>query len=347
VLRNKPDLRQWLKKLGAFFSRNWQWKLISLLLAISLWSVLISQDETLTREKVFNDVTISVMNSDTLQRNGFVIVGGLDAIPAARIRVAVPQKAYNTVTANNYNLRVDLSRIREAGEQTLPVLASNSASYGTVTDISVSFVTLQVEEYVTRNRIPVRLNVSGASPDGFYAGDASVEPVFVTVSGPLSHVENVVRCIADYSMDALSPQSGTERTAVPFRLVDGDGNAIDSALIDVTTEDGLAIDSMVVEQTLYAAKSLVINTAGLVLGAPAEGYVIKRISAEPASLTVAGQDSLIGSLTELRLAEYTEQSIDVNGLSNSVTRGVSLIRSGDIAHFSSDTVMITVEIAPQ
>ena len=316
------------------------------MVAVCLWSGLITQDDTLTREKIFTDVVINVTNADTLRRNGFIIVSGLDNLPTVRIRADVPQKNYNTVSASNYNLRVDLSRVREPGEQTLQVLSSSSSNYGSVTDISVESVTVQVDEYITRSRIPVRLNTTGSIPAGFYAGEAQVDPAYVVVSGPKSLIENVVRCVADYDLSMLSSQSGTERTAVPFRLVDGNGEDMDSALIDVTSQS-VSLDSIIVSQTLYTKKTLVINTSDLTVGTPAEGYVIRRVSAEPATLLAAGKDLYIESLGELHLAEFTDQQIDVSGMSTSVTRNISLLKPSDIVHFSSDSVIVTVEISPQ
>lgn len=331
--------------MGKALIHNWQWKLLSLFLAVCLWSGLITQDESLTREKIFNDVSINVTNADTLRRNGFIIVSGLDDLPAVRIRVDVPQKNYNTVTASNYNLRIDLSRIRETGEQTLQVLSSSSSNYGTVTDISVESVAVQVDEYITRSRIPVRLNITGALPDGLYGGEPQVDPAYVVVSGPRSLVENVVRCVVDYDLSTLTAQAGTERTAVPFRLVDNDGRDVDSSLIDVTSQS-VSLDSIIVSQTLYTAKTLVINTSDLVVGTPAEGYSIRRISAEPSSLVAAGKDPYISALGDLHLAEFTDQQIDVSNMRATVTRNISLTKPSDIAHFSTDSVLINVEIAP-
>lgn len=339
-----PDFKKLFQKFTSFLLRNWQWKLLSLFLAVCLWSGLITQDDSLTREKTFTDVAINITNADTLRRNGFIIVEGLDNLPTARIHVDVPQKNYNTVTASNYNLRVDLSRIREAGEQTLQVLSSSSSNYGTVTSVSVDSVPVRVDEYITRSRIPVRLNMTGQLPEGFYAGEAQVDPVYVVVSGPKSLVENVVRCVADYDLSAISAQSGTERTAVPFRLIDGNGNDIASDLIDVTSQS-VFLDSIIVSQTLYTEKTLVINTSDLIVGVPGEGYTIRRVSAEPASVKAAGKDSVIASLNELHLAEYTDQQIDVSDLTTTVTRNISLNKTNDVFHFSADTVMVTVEIS--
>ena len=85
----------------------------------------------------------------------------------------------------------------------------------------------------------------------------------------------------------------------------------------------------------------------IVTGTPADGYAIRRVSAEPATLRVAGTDSAISFLNELHLAEFTSQQIAVNGLNTSVTRTISLSKTSDIVHFSNDTVMVTVEIAPK
>jgi len=339
------DIKSASKKIAAFFTHNWPWKLLSVFLAICLWSGLITQDDSLTREKVFNDVPISVANADVLRRNGLIIVSGLDNLPAARIRADIPQKNYNTASAANYNLRIDLSRIREPGQQTLPVLSSNSTVYGSVTEISVESVTVQVEEYISRSRIPVRLNSIGSIPEGLFGGEAQVDPSFVVVSGPKSLVDTVVRCVADYDLSVLSSQSGTERTAVPFRLVNGAGEDVDLSLIDVTSES-VSLDSITVSQALYTTKSLVINTADLVTGTPAAGYEIRRVSAEPSTVIAAGKASYIASLDELYLPDFTDQKIDVSGLSATVTRSISLIKTTDIYHFSNDTVLITVEIGP-
>ena len=115
----RPSLRKALKgapqRLWRLIYHNWPWKLLALFLALCLWAGLITQDPTLTRERVFTDVTVSVVGADTLRRNsGLIVLSGLeDENLTARLRVDVPQREYNTVTASNYNPRVDLTRITE------------------------------------------------------------------------------------------------------------------------------------------------------------------------------------------------------------------------------------------
>lgn len=350
MAENKAGTREKIKtvlqKIAFFFLHNWPWKLLSLFLAVCLWSALITSDDTLTREKVFNDVSINVLNGDTLRRNGLIIVSGLENLPTVRLQVNVPQRAYAGVTAANYNVRVDLSKVTGTGIQKLPIIASSTSAYGSVAEISMDSITVEVEEYSTRSRIPVRLNVSGSAPEGFYAGDARVDPSYVSISGPTSLINTVVRCVADYSMSMITPRYGLERTAVPFRLINAVGEEIDQTLITVTSES-VNLDSMTVEQMLYTAKELVINTTDLLTGSPAAGYVVKRISAEPSVLTAAGTEHLISQLNELHLIEYIDQAIDISGSTATLHRSIRLSRSTDIAHLSSDTILLTVEIVKE
>jgi len=334
-----------LRKILSFFTYNWQYKLLALILGIGLWSGLITQDSSLTREKVFTDVTINVTGSETLRRNGFIVTSGLDDLPQARLKVEVPQNLYNTVTPANYNIRIDLSKIRGAGEQTLSVVGTSSTAYGSVMEISVGTVTLQVDEYVTRSRIPVRLETSGTLPEGFYGSTATVDPLYVSVSGPKSLVNTIVRCVAEYNMDTVSSKSGTERTAVPFRLVAADNSAVDSSLVEVTTESVL-LDSLIVEQTLYPSKLLTVNTADLINGTPAEGYSVKRITAEPTTLLVAGNELQMSTMDELHLVEFVRQLIDITGAAETLHRNITINKPSGIVYTSYDTLMITIEITP-
>ena len=145
----KIDIKATLLRLKMWITHNWPWKLLSLFLAICLWSGLITQDESLTREKVFNDVTINIVNADTLRRNGFIIVSGLESLPTVRFRADVPQKVYNIASASNYNLRIDLARIHDTGEQTINIISTTTNTYGTVTEMSVSTVTVETLISVT------------------------------------------------------------------------------------------------------------------------------------------------------------------------------------------------------
>ena len=115
------------KMLLDLLLKNWPFKLLALFISLVMWAGLITQDPTLTREKIFNDVKISVSGADAIKRNGMIVLTDLDeVIGSAQLMVEVPQMQYNNATANIFNPRIDLSRITETGVQDIKVLTSNS-----------------------------------------------------------------------------------------------------------------------------------------------------------------------------------------------------------------------------
>jgi YbbR domain-containing protein len=333
------DKYPFLAALKRSVTRRWGVKLTAFLIAVGIWGMLISQDADLTREKVFTDVPVSITNSDTLLRNGLIVVSGLSDIAPIQLTVNVPQKLYNTVTAFNYSVRIDLSRVREAGVQTLPILSSSSSTYGSVKELSSLQVTVHVEKYVTRSRIPVRLSITGEPPTGYWAAPPSVDPPLVVISGPESLVNSVVRCVAEYNLSLLTKQAGTERSSVPFTLKDQNGKTVESSLISVTSSQVL-LDSMLVEQALYAQKNVPIICDGVTTGTPAAGYEVKSISVSPDSLMIAGPDSLLTALNGI----YPTGTVDVSGSAQTITRAVQISRPDDAVYISASVAYVTVMI---
>lgn len=324
-------------------THNWWYKLLAVLLAVFLWSGLISQDPTLTREKTFSDVTINLTNTETIKRNGFIVVTDMTELleNAATIEVDVPQMQYDNVQASNYNVRVDLSKIKQTGVQDLKVTATNSSTYGTVTSITPDTIQIEVEDYVTRYRIPVAVDVVGEAPEGFYATAATLDPPLVAVSGPRSLVEKIVRAKTTVDLSTLPAQEGTVRTAVAFTLVDAAGEPVESDLLEVTSESVL-LDSVVVEQQVYAQKTINLEDLGLLTGTPGEGYEVKSVSVTPETITVAASAETLETLDSI----YPEGSVNVSGLTESFTKQLKVRKPSEVIRLSSDSVTVAVEIGP-
>lgn len=322
---------------------NWWYKLLALLLAVVLWSGLISQDPSLTREKSFTDVTINLVNSEAIKRNGFIVVTDMTDMlkNAASIDVDVPQMQYDIAQASHYNVRVDLSKINQTGVQEVKVTATNSATYGTVTSISPATLEIEVEDYVTRYRIPVSVTVVGEAPEGYYAGNPTLDPPLVAVSGPRSLVEKITQAKATVDLSTLPAQEGMVRTAVPFTLIDRNGEAVESNLLEVTSESVL-LDSVVIEQQVYAVKTIHLDDLGLITGTPAEGYEVKSVSITPDVIDVAASAATLEELDSI----YPEGSVNVSGLSESFTQQIRVRKPSEVVRLSSDSVTVAVEIGP-
>lgn len=331
-----------LRKIRHILLDNWGTKLVAILIAIALWAGLITQDPTLTREKQFTDVSVNVIGEDTIKRNGYIVLEDLNTVlDNVAVRVSVPQGQYTTAQASNYSVRIDLSRITAAGEQSVKILSTNSSTYGTVTEIVPPTVTLTVDEYVTRYRIPVTVVTQGEAPEGFYAAEPSTDPPMIAVSGPKTLVDRIASAQVVVEQSTLPSREGTVRRATPFVLVDETGEVIQSDMLQVTSESVL-LDSIIIEQTIYAERTVELSDLGLVVGEPAEGYEVKGVYISPGSVTIAGRASIIGDINLL----YADGTVSVAGLTESVNKSLRVRQPSTLKYVSTDTVTVAVEIGP-
>ena len=323
-------------------SSNWFLKVFAVLIALCLWSVLIASDGTLLREKVFQNVEVTVTGADTLRTRGFIVLDDVSALlPSVRMKVEVPQANYARATGSSYNPRIDLTRITSTGEQELRVVTTSTTSYGTVTEVSPETITVIVDEYVTNYRIPVSINMTGSYPDGFYGSAPSLDPSVVAVSGPRSIVDQISRIYADFDLSTLPAQAGEVRTALPMRFVDREGNDVESSLLEVTSAD-VVLRTITVEQMLYPTRLVPLSELVLTEGEPATGYRVKSVTASPTMLLAAGEQAELDAVEAL----FVVDAVDISNISESITVDVRIQKPTELEYISPDTVTITVEIEP-
>ena len=340
--REKPDnkWKSFLKRIFKVATNNLGYKAIALVLAAFTWSILIAQDPSITREKVISDVTATISGTDSLKRNGFVVINDLtEQVTGITLRTSVPQTMYQTVTASNYSPRIDLSRITSAGEQEVKILTSNSSMYGTVLDVSPSTVTVQVDELLIRNRIPVVRETIGSVPNGWYATNGTLDPSTLTISGPKSIVEQVVRAVVVQDLSSVPGQEGTLRTALTFQLEDINGDPVESDALEITSNSVL-LDTVIVEQTVYPCKSLTFSDIGVVVGKPADGYEIKSVNISPRTIVAAGKSGTLNNLENV----FTDATVDVNNRTESFSQTVRIRKPSELNYLSQESVTIAVEI---
>ncbi|HNW86622.1 MAG TPA: CdaR family protein [Candidatus Limiplasma sp.] len=336
------ELKQLFKKLWRMLYHNLPWKLLALVIAICLWAGLITQDPTLTRERVFNDVPVTVTGADTLRRNGMIVLSTADeAASMVRLRVEVPQREYNSTTTANYNPRIDLSKVTETGLQALKISTTSTTTYGTVTEVYPDSINVTVDNYVTSYRLPVTVRQVGEYPTGFYGTTPTLDPSVVSVSGPESIVTQISRVVVDFDASRLPAQAGLVRSALTISYEDTNGNPVDSDLIEASSA-GVLLRSIVVEQQLYPTKTLSLNTLALTTGTPAVGYEVKSVTPTPNVLIAAGDETALNALDSL----FLEHAVDVTDRNASFTAEVKVRKPSELVYLSADSVMLMVDIGP-
>ena len=129
------------RNLWGMLARNVWLKLLSLLLAILLWNYVITTNTSITRSKTLSGLTGYVTGQTTLNANRLALLDDpSDLLSSISVTVDAPQAYYARLSGENVQVSLDLSSVRTAGTQEVPLRANSS--YGRVTDIAPESLTL-------------------------------------------------------------------------------------------------------------------------------------------------------------------------------------------------------------
>ena len=325
-----------------FFHNGW-FKLLALLISVILWAGLISQDESLTRDKTFSGVNVNVTGADTLKRNGFIVTSDLtQLLTGVEAVAAVPQQQYERAESSSYNVRVDLSRITASGDQEIRLMSTASSTFGRITSLTPASVTVNVEDYVVRYRIPVSVSVSGEIPEGWYLSTPSVDPPLVAVSGPKSLVNSISRARVFVEPDEVEWVEGTLVFSSNLVLYNRSGEVVSDRLLEISY-DNVLLDSVVLEATILPTRSYDVANLISTMNQPAKGYEVHAVHVSPENITVAARSEVLSQMTDLALSEHF---VDLKDLKETTTFQIKVSKPSDDAILSNDTITVTVDIQP-
>ena len=310
-------------------------KLLSLVLAITLWVIVLNNDTSITRERTLTNLYITTTNQTTLDGRGLIPTEVLsDILPQVRVTVDVNQADYYRVTSNNVRVELDLSRIRETGEQTLPLTASTV--YGTVDSIYPDSVTLNIDRLESRN-VQVQVSLMGADDSKLWYSSPASNPSIITVTGPASQVEQITNARAVMDLSGIS-STGTITRAVSYELLNNEQEPVEFETLTRSTS------SVITSVDAYPIASVRVDTdpAKVLSGSVATGYQVDYVEAEPVEIAVAGSQRFLDALGSVQL--YT---INVTDMSETTTKRTRVNRQTEMRYLSTEDVLVTVHISPR
>ncbi len=331
---DKEGLSKLLPHLWRALTRNFGYKLLSVLIALSLWSYVLYANPSITREKTLSGVDITVTGQSVLSSSRLALATNLsDALSSARVSVRVSQSAFSLVTTDNVHVEMDLSSVRKTGKQSIRL--RGTSTYGTVTQVWPESVEVEVEN-LDQRYVPVETRITGEQEKGFWYNVSRANPSQITVTGPRSLVQKVSSAQVDVDITGrTTPGSRLEQ----LRLLDAHGDAIEAeyALSSSTSSVTVTVD-------IYPTKQISVTASPneSVEGTVRRGYTLESIEVNPSTVVVAADQSLLDTLDHL-----TIEPIDVTGADRSFTQVVNIAALKDIKNLSSGQVSATVSIAEQ
>ena len=320
-----------VRAVWGLVAHNFGLKLLSLLVAILLWNFVITSNSSITRTK-----TISGLGGYVTGQSVLTGAYGLALLedPAQQltdisVMVEVSQSEFVNVNDKNVQVTLDLSNARRAGVQEIPLRATTS--YGRVVSIMPSTVSVSVEPLDSRV-IPVNVKTGGKSQKDRWYKVSKSNPQSLTIKGPASVVQSITS--ADVEVDVTGARSSFI-SAEKYTLTDSVGNEIPQNMLERSAS------SISVSVDVYPMKEIAINADldSIITGQPADGYEVKGVEIQPATLTVAAEQELLDSIDVLHI-----DPISVDGATQSFSVRSEVSRLSAFKSISAGEVYVTVTV---
>lgn len=173
------------------------------------------------------------------------------------------------------------------------------------------------------------INVTGAPATGFEMGAPEPEAREVSVSGPAENIALVTQAVG-----SINVEGRTDSVREGVRLVgrDDSGNPVGK----LTIEPPIVNVKVSIKQTTFSRP---VTVSPEITGVPADGYNIVSVSANPATVTIKGEQASIREITTI-----STQPVDIDGKTADVVKSVSLQLPADVTVVGSSNVTVTVHL---
>lgn len=285
--------------------------LLSVMIAFGLWLYVITV-ESPGSEETINDIPVSMVGENALHDRGLM----LTAISSTSVDLTLSgtRTDLNEVNASNITLKVDLSKLYEAGKHRVEY----SISYpGTVASNAFEieqwnprYITVTIEERIIKP-VPVEIKwVGDRSDDHLYDFDNKVlDYSNITITGPKSVTDQITKAVIEVD---LTGRTESFSQSYRYTLCDSEGNPVDAETILVDVEE-VTLDLKI--QRIKEVQLALDVTYGA--GATDQNTTIDitpqtiRVSGSDAALEALGDRIVLGSIDMRTITEDLTQTYTI------------------------------------
>ncbi len=313
---------------------NWQLKLATLIFAFIFWRIVGGIADPITTES-YSNIPVTMLNEEIVTDQGKVY-----QIENAESTVSVIVKAetsvLNSISSSNIIATADFEEIELS--ELIPIRIEIEGYEGAYIEATASPVNLKVViEDSTSKKFPIVSSTIGSVSDNHALGTLTSTPETVTISGPQSLVDSIVRVEAQVNITGLAEDSSLAATMICY---DENNATIDQSLLTINLGDE---DELYVNVQVLDTKSVDISLA--TSGYPAYGYQVVSVTTEPTSIVVSATQEVLDALDVIEIPGF---ALNVSGESGKVERviDVSLYLPEDVQLYdaNNNSIAVTVQI---
>lgn len=321
-------------KIRSMVFSHWLLKIISLLLAFTLWFIVISTDDPVD-EKRFQNVRVNLLNTELLTEKDqiYEVLDNTDVLRT--VTFDAPNSVRREIQSSDIIAEADLTNLTVTN--TVEIKFSCPKYSEQVQNIrgNIEYVKLNIEEKVS-HWINIEVVKTGDVAEGYMIGSTTLDRNRLQIEGPKSAIEAIDRAVVDVDVTGITSNS---TASGEIRLIDVDGN-------EVTRESVVKnLEMVTVSVAIWNIKE--VPVAYGYTGTLAEGYVdtgVIDVSVE--TVKIAGPADRLANITELQV---NPEDINITGSTKDYETVVQLKKYLPVGVYFADadfadTARVTVRI---
>ena len=310
-----------------WFRKNFSSLLWALLLSVAVWIAAVTAADPDDQRVYPKPVPIEIVG----QGSELVIVGEMPKTVEVTLRA--PRSVWNRLEGQEQPIRavVDLSGMG-AGEHPVRVQVQVSENPARVVSVLPTDFTVTLEPLTSRV-FPVGLTLNGQPATGYRAGNPTLEPLEVLVSGAESLVEQVAR--ARVIVNLTGTREGINQS-LDVQLYNSKNQVLKGLSLNPSA---VLVDIPVSQQGGYRDVAVKV----IVQGQVANGYLLTDLSVFPPIVTVYSTDpGLVNALPGI----VETQTLELRGASEDISTRLALNLPTGISVVGEQSVQVDVGISP-
>ena len=309
------------------FAANVRTFLLALVLGLSVWvSAVTSADPNEVR--IYPDpIPLEIVGNDP----SLIITSNIP--PEIEITLRAPRSVWERLTAQEGSVQatLDLSGLG-AGEHHVDIQVRVLVRPYQIVLADPETVTVMLEPNATRS-LHLDLTINGLPAIGYQAGDVTLNPTEVVISGPESIVNQATHARVFVNLDGARENIEQSNS---IQIVDENKTIIRGLTI---TPETVQVTVPVSQQGGFRDVAVKVVVTGQI----AAGYRLENISVFPPVVTVFSADSeLVNSLPGI----LETQPLDLQDANEGITTRLALSLPENVTLVGAQTVQVTVGISP-
>ncbi len=291
--------------------KRWSWSrlfgnkrfalVFSILLAFIIWTVLMYRNTDDTQNWRIDDVPITLEYTTGAVESGYKVYDTNKS--AVSVSVTGNTLTVRQVKAENLEVVATITGSLQKGNNTVSLSARKKS--GSMNDFTVASIdpgTIEVYVDVPKEKtLSIENGISASVAENYYMPTPQFANETVTVSGPETEVNRVVRAAAEY--DFTAPLSETREFPAQVVLYDENGEPVESAYLSASLSS-VDVRIQVLWQQSVPLQPTFVNRPAL--------FANRYYTLTPDSVTLAGSKDSFNTLTSITLPPFDFSKLNLS-----------------------------------